>query len=52
MSAFISPQKKERELVRSLLPEGEFIEVYINASLEVCEQRDPKGLYKKARLVR
>lgn len=49
LSAFISPQKKERELVRSLLPEGEFIEVYINASLEVCEQRDPKGLYKKAR---
>jgi adenylylsulfate kinase-like enzyme len=36
-------------LARSLVDEGEFIEVYVNAPLEVCEQRDPKGLYKKAR---
>lgn len=49
LSAFISPHRAERQLVRDLLPEGEFIEVFVNASLEVCEDRDPKGLYKKAR---
>ncbi|EGR0230240.1 TPA: adenylyl-sulfate kinase [Vibrio vulnificus] len=49
LTAFISPHRAERQLVRDLLPEGEFIEVFVNASLEVCEQRDPKGLYKKAR---
>jgi adenylylsulfate kinase-like enzyme len=37
-------------MVRQLLPEGDFIEVYLNTSLEVCERRDVKGLYKKARL--
>ncbi|MCV5837939.1 adenylyl-sulfate kinase, partial [Escherichia coli] len=46
---FISPHRAERQLVRDLLPEGEIIEVFVNASLEVCEGRDPKGLYKKAR---
>ncbi|CAH1522559.1 adenylyl-sulfate kinase [Vibrio owensii] len=49
LSAFISPHRAERQLVRDLLPKGEFIEVFVNASLEVCEDRDPKGLYKKAR---
>ncbi|CAH1527774.1 adenylyl-sulfate kinase [Vibrio rotiferianus] len=49
LSAFISPHRAERQLVRDLLPEGEFIEVFVNASLEVCEDRDPKDLYKKAR---
>lgn len=49
LTAFISPHRAERQLVRELLPNGEFIEVYVNAPLEVCEQRDPKGLYKKAR---
>ncbi|WP_136485149.1 adenylyl-sulfate kinase [Vibrio sp. H11] len=49
LTAFISPHRAERQLVRDLLPEGEFIEVFVNTSLEVCEQRDPKGLYKKAR---
>ena len=49
LSAFISPHKEERQFVRQLLPEGEFMEVYVNSPLEVCEQRDPKGLYKKAR---
>ena len=49
LSAFISPHRAERQLVRDLLPKGEFIEVFVNASLEVCENRDPKGLYKKAR---
>jgi len=49
LSAFISPYREERQMVRELLPEGEFLEVFVNASMEVCEQRDPKGLYKKAR---
>ena len=39
----------DRNSVRALLPVGEFIEIYVNASLETCEKRDPKGLYKKAR---
>ncbi|CAH1543484.1 adenylyl-sulfate kinase [Vibrio jasicida] len=49
LSAFISPHRAERQLVRNLVPEGEFMEVFVNASLDVCESRDPKGLYKKAR---
>ncbi|WP_104027641.1 adenylyl-sulfate kinase [Vibrio jasicida] len=49
LSAFISPHRAERQLVRDLVPGGEFIEVFVNASLDVCESRDPKGLYKKAR---
>ena len=49
LTAFISPFKADREMVRSWFPHGEFIEVYCNASLEVCENRDVKGLYKKAR---
>jgi len=49
LTAFISPYRADRELVRSLFHHGEFVEVYCNASLEVCEGRDVKGLYKKAR---
>lgn len=49
LSAFISPHRAERQMVRDLLPDGEFIEVFVNAPLNVCEKRDPKGLYKKAR---
>ena len=49
MTAFISPFKKDRNLVRQLLPQGDFIEIYCNASLETCESRDVKGLYKLAR---
>ena len=49
LTAFISPHRAERQMVRDLLPEGEFIEVFVNTSLDVCESRDPKGLYKKAR---
>jgi len=49
LTAFISPYRKEREKVRSLVEEGEFIEVFIDTPLEVCEERDPKGLYEKAR---
>lgn len=48
-TAFISPYREDREMVRKLVPEGEFIEIYVHAPLDVCEQRDPKGLYKKAR---
>jgi bifunctional enzyme CysN/CysC len=47
--SFISPFRSERRLARSLMHEGEFIEVFVDAPLDVCEQRDPKGLYKKAR---
>jgi adenylylsulfate kinase len=49
LSAFISPYKSDRDLVRTLVPEGEFVEISVQASLETCESRDPKGLYKKAR---
>ncbi|MGC9403037.1 adenylyl-sulfate kinase [Vibrio genomosp. F10 str. 9ZC157] len=49
LSAFISPHRSERQLVREMLPNGEFLEVFVNAPLDVCEKRDPKGLYKKAR---
>ncbi len=49
ISAFISPYRADRDSVRALLPEGQFFEILCNASLEVCESRDPKGLYKKAR---
>ncbi len=47
--SFISPFRSERRMARELMAEGEFLEVYVNTPLEVCEQRDPKGLYKKAR---
>jgi bifunctional enzyme CysN/CysC len=46
--SFISPFRSERRMVRDLMAEGEFIEVFVDAPLEVCIQRDPKGLYKKA----
>jgi bifunctional enzyme CysN/CysC len=49
ITAFISPYRAEREMVRNLLPAGEFVEVYVSTSLEECERRDVKGLYKKAR---
>jgi adenylylsulfate kinase len=49
ITAFISPFRADRDLVRSLVGAGEFLEVYVKAPLEVCEQRDPKGMYKKAR---
>lgn len=49
VTAFISPYRSDRELVRTMLPEGQFIEVYVNAPLAICEERDPKGLYVKAR---
>ena len=49
ITAFISPFEKDRNMVRKLLPHGDFIEIYCKASLEVCESRDVKGLYKRAR---
>jgi len=49
MSAFISPFTSDRQLVRDLFQPGEFMEVYMETPLATCEQRDPKGLYKKAR---
>ena len=49
LTAFISPFRAEREMVRAMLPEGEFIEIYVDTPLEVAEARDVKGLYKKAR---
>lgn len=49
LSAFISPFKSDRHVARSLVEYGEFIEIFVDTPLEVCEQRDPKGLYKKAR---
>lgn len=49
LTTFISPFRTDRAFVRSLLPPDRFIEVYVRCPLEVCEMRDPKGLYKKAR---
>jgi adenylylsulfate kinase len=48
-SSFISPYRADRDAVRALMGPGDFIEVYVSASLETCEQRDVKGLYQKAR---
>lgn len=49
LTAFISPFASERDLARKLVPHGDFIEIFCNSSVEVCESRDVKGLYKKAR---
>jgi adenylylsulfate kinase len=49
ITSFISPYRKDREAVRAAMKPGEFVEVYVNVSLATAEQRDPKGLYKKAR---
>ncbi|WLD10130.1 adenylyl-sulfate kinase [Planctellipticum variicoloris] len=49
LTAFISPYKADRDKVREILQPGEFVEILVDASVETCEQRDPKGLYKKAR---
>ncbi|MFM7033904.1 MAG: adenylyl-sulfate kinase [Planctomycetia bacterium] len=49
LTAFISPYRRDRDAVRAMLPAGDFIEIHVKAPLGVCEGRDPKGLYKKAR---
>ncbi len=48
-TAFISPYRKDRDFARELLGDGRFIEIFVKASVDICEQRDPKGLYKKAK---
>lgn len=48
-TAFISPYRKDRDFARQLLGEGRFIEIFVKASVETCEKRDPKGLYQKAK---
>jgi bifunctional enzyme CysN/CysC len=49
LTTFISPYRADRDMARSLFAKGEFFEIFVDTPLEVCEQRDPKGLYKKAR---
>lgn len=49
LTAFISPFRADRDMVRALVGEGQFIEIHVDTDLSVCEKRDPKGLYKKAR---
>jgi adenylylsulfate kinase len=49
MTAFISPFRADRDMVRAIVGEGEFTEIFVDTPLELCEERDPKGLYKKAR---
>lgn len=50
LAAFVSPYKKDREYIREIVDENNFFEIFINTSVEECERRDVKGLYKKARL--
>jgi adenylylsulfate kinase len=49
LTAFISPYRSDRARVRALLPEGQFLEIFVDCPLEVCEGRDVKGLYRQAR---
>ncbi|KAJ0097359.1 hypothetical protein Patl1_28516 [Pistacia atlantica] len=49
IASLISPYRKDRDTCRALLPEGEFVEVFLDVPLQLCESRDPKGLYKLAR---
>jgi adenylylsulfate kinase len=49
LTAFISPYRRDRDAVRATMKDGDFIEIFVDAPIEVCEARDPKGLYKKAR---
>jgi adenylyl-sulfate kinase len=49
ITAFISPYRSDRDLARRIASAGKFIEVYLNVPVEICERRDPKGLYAKAR---
>jgi adenylylsulfate kinase len=48
LAAFISPFRSDRRIVRDILPQNQFVEVFVDTPLEVCKQRDPKGLYEKA----
>ncbi len=49
LCAFVSPHKKDREFIKSIIGKEDFVEVYVKCPVEVCEKRDPKGMYKKAR---
>lgn len=49
LTAFISPYRRDRDGVRAMFSAGDFVEVFVDTPIEICEQRDPKGLYKKAR---
>jgi adenylylsulfate kinase len=49
LTAFVSPYRADRDAIRASLEPGDFVEVFVDAPIEVCESRDPKGLYKKAR---
>ncbi|WP_458411816.1 adenylyl-sulfate kinase [Schinkia sp. CFF1] len=49
LTAFISPYRMDRDMVRAMVEDGEFVEIYVKCALAECERRDPKGLYKKAR---
>jgi adenylylsulfate kinase len=49
LTAFVSPYRADRDAVRTMLAPGDFVEVYVDTPIEICEQRDPKGLYKQAR---
>ena len=49
LTAFISPFKEDRDKIRSMVPEGDFVEIYCRCPINVCEERDVKGMYKKAR---
>lgn len=49
LASFVSPYSADRDAVRELMGEGDFVEIFIDAPVEICEERDPKGLYKKAR---
>ncbi len=49
LAAFISPFRQDRAQIRALLEPGDFVEIFVDTPLEVCESRDPKGLYRKAR---
>ena len=49
LTAFVSPYRQDRDAVRAKLTEGDFIEVFVDTPLEICQQRDPKGLYRRAR---
>jgi adenylylsulfate kinase len=50
LTAFISPFREERKKIRSMMPHGDFFEIYVDCPIEVCEKRDVKGLYKRARV--
>ena len=49
LCAFVSPYRRDRDRIRALLADGDFVEVYVNTSVQECERRDTKGLYKRAR---